>query len=135
MVKKNTHRAGKRKREKILRAQLRALLGEKPTSPKVKPIVRVTPQIQEPPRSAPVVPLVDLTNDESAEPIPIINNVPLQFNPYYPSDDEVEFLQGIPVNDNANLEPLDPDTEFRHNVTQLFIDQEEYARSIFETTE
>jgi len=135
MIKKNRHRAGRKKREKILRAQLRALLGEKHTKA-LRPIFRVDPQIREPiiQQPNPSVSLIDLTNDtEQANLDNIINDVPL-LNHFHQSDDEVEFLEEILII-NQELEPLDPDVEFQHNVTQLFIDLEAYARSIFEITE
>jgi len=72
MVKKNKHRAGKKKREKILQAQLRALSEGKPAKSIIKPIVRVAPQAQEPPRRDPVAPLVDLTIDEPINSTPNI---------------------------------------------------------------
>jgi len=135
MIKKNRHRAGRKKREKILRAQLRALLEEKPTVTS-RPIVRVNPQIREPiiQQRNPAVPLIDLTNDiEPFNPVHLINDILLLNNPYY-SDDVVEFLEEVPTV-NHELESLDPEVEFRHNVTKLFIDLEEYARSIFEVSE
>jgi len=124
MVKKNKHRAGRKKREKILRAQLRALTEGKSANSTIKQIARIAPQAQEPLRRDPVAPLVDLTIEE-----------PLQLNPYPSSDEEIEFLGEVTADDNVNLEPLDPQVEFRHNVTQLFVNLEEYARSIFEITE
>jgi len=135
MIKKNRHRAGRKKREKILRAQLRALLGENHTKV-LRPIVRVDPQIREPiiQQPNPAVPLIDLTDDtEQANLDNIVNDPPL-LNNFHQSDDEVEFLEEIPII-NQELEPLDPNVEFQHNVTQLFIDLEAYARSIFEITE
>jgi len=127
MIKKNRHRAGRKKREKILRAQLRALSEGKHTVIS-RPIVRVNPQIREPTvqQQNPPVPLIDLTND-------FVNEVPL-LNNTYSSDDEVEFIEETPAVNNE-LEPLDPGIEFRHNVTQLFINLEEYARTVFEISE
>jgi len=124
MVKKNKHRAGRKKREKILRAQLLALSEGRSTKSIIKPTARIAPRAQEPHQREPVAPLVDLTIEE-----------PLQFNPYSSSDEEIEFLAEVTADDSANLEPLDPHIEFRHNVTQLFVNLEEYARSIFEITE
>jgi len=124
MVKKNKHRAGRKKREKILRAQLRALSEGRSAKSTIKPIARITPQAQEPLQRDPVPPLVDLTVEES-----------LQFNPYPSSDEEIEFLEEVTADNIVNLEPLDPHIEFRHDVTQLFVNLEEYARSIFEITE
>jgi len=73
------------------------------------------------------IPLIDLTFDEQPNQfIDVTNDLPN-------SDNEVEILEIEPPADN--LEPLDPDVEFRHNVTQLFIDLEEYARSIFNLPE
>jgi len=36
--------------------------------------------------------------------------------------------------DTINLEPLDPDAEYRHNIQQMFIVIDEYARNVFLNT-
>jgi len=133
MIKKNRHRAGRKKRERILRAQ-RALVEEKQIVH--RPIVRVNPQLREPiiQQRESLIPLIDLTDElESVNPVPLVNDASSSNDAYY-SDNEVEFLEEVPA-ENHELKPLDPDIEFRHNVTQLFIDLEEYARTIFEISE
>jgi len=146
MVKKNRHRAGRRKKERILRAQQRAALeliqSALPTPPvgRVAPIIRETP---EPVPRGPAVPLVDLTEES----IPVLditeeNTIPLN-NSAADDEDEIEILNVLPLTSlnslntppveqsPPELEPLDPETEYRQNITRIFFDIDQYARSVF----
>jgi len=134
MVKKNRHRAGRRKKERILRAQQRAALELAHAAIPTRPIGRIVPIAREVPEPEPrgsAVPLIDLTEE---------NTVPFD-NDH--SENEIEILDVLPSTSSNSLntpsaellplelEPLDPETEFRQNITRIFFDIDQYARSIF----
>jgi len=128
-----------------LRAQLRALLEERRAlTPRLT--ATVSPQIREAviPPPQPLVTnhrpqnnsilLVDLTDEEQTDNLNhIVNDEPL-LNNSQDSEDDIIFLDEVPSS-NEVLEPLDPDIEFHHNISQLFIDLEAYARNVFENIE
>jgi len=88
----------------------------------------MAPLIREPPSATnnPTVPLVDLTEEEA---IPVINLVEEDVERL---DDDVEILEVLPrINENIqNLEPLDPNAEYRQNITRIFITLDQYERSV-----
>jgi len=127
MIKKNRHRAGKRKRERILFAQRRAFEAAGPSAEVIRPVARVAPLIREPPPATnnPAVPLVDLTEEEA---IPLIN---LDGEDVERHDEDLEILEVLPrVDENIqNLEPLDPEAEYHPNITRIFFTLDQYERS------
>jgi len=152
MIKKNRHRAGK-KRESILRAQQLAAKNCEAVE-LIRQVALVAPQPQKPqevrpenqrPQPDPAIPIVDITDDDTVPYCGPINDE---------SDDEILILSDLPLNHNnveleeqlnynradtffdppiniEPLEPLDPDIEFRENVARIFINLEEYAQNIF----
>jgi len=95
-------------------------------------MIRETP---EPESHGPAVPLIDITEEDT---VPFNNNV-------VDSENEVEILRVLPLTTTnppdttsaellppVELEPLDPEIEFRQNVTRIFFDIDRYARSIFD---
>jgi len=108
MIKKNRHRAGQKKRERILRDQQRALFTSRDTiTPVLKPTVRVTPQPREPAEPVnhgPAIPLVDLTEDDTIHLIELPREDTLGSN-----DSGIEVLDDIrnasPSN-NENIQNL-----------------------------
>jgi len=146
MIKKNRHRAGRRKRERILRAQQRALLAAVNLPEPTRPILRVEPIRQEPTvpgPTNPAIPLVDLTEEDT---IPLdeflSDNVATRYDDFYEPIEtysDVEILEQDPPvspdsrDENENtLEPLDPNFEFRQNISYLFMHIDEYARSVLD---
>jgi len=90
----------------------------------VTPLARET----EPAIHNPAVPLIDLTGEET---VPLIDLVDGDIER---PDDDVEILEVLShTNENTQqLEPLDPDTEYRQMITHLFVDLDQFARSIFD---
>jgi len=147
MIKKNRHRAGRKKRERILRAQQRALLAADLLPEPTRPIHRVEPIRQEPTvpgPTTPIIPLVDLTEEDTIllDDLPT-DNVANRYDFYEPIEtySDVEILDQDPplspdsrdVNESINtLEPLDPNFEFRQNISYLFMHIDEYARSVLD---
>jgi len=128
-----------------LRAQLRALLEERRAlTPRLT--ATVSPQIREavipppPPLVANHRPqnnsifLIDLTDEDETDNVNHVVNDESLLNDSQDSEDDIIFLNAVP-SANEVLEPLDPDIEFHHNISQLFIDLEAYARNIFEGIE
>jgi len=137
MVKKNRHRAGRKKRERILRARQREAAELVASVGPARQIVRVQPQPREPPapearpeqrvllEQEPF--LVDLTEEDTVSPL---NN---ENDPYLDSENDIEIIDEIPLApaNNIFLEPLNPDVEYHQNLTRIFINLEEYARGVF----
>jgi len=110
-----------------------------------KPTAQISPTLRElvePQNDGPVIPLVDLTADDPLLTESFLDNI-LE-NAYDPvTERDLEIIDGdleiIEDQRNVspvlarrqNLEPLDPDVEYRNTVTQIFIDLEQYARSVF----
>jgi len=72
--------------------------------------------------------LVDLTEE---------NTVPYLNENGFHSNHDIEIIEEIPpaplnnfFENNLYLERLDPDIEYRQNLTRIFINLEEYTRSI-----
>jgi len=145
MIKKNRHRAGRKKRERILRAQQRATLETQESRNITRPIIRVAPrtrELTEPETRGPAVPLIDLTDENT---IPLIDL--FQDDTHHRDSDLIDIggdsdieilnseLSTSPDVHNENppaLEPLDPDTEYRQNISRIFINLDRYARSVFD---
>jgi len=140
------HRAGRRKKDRILRAQQRAALELLDSALPTRPVGRVTPIVQELPEPelrAPAVPLVDLTED----PTPILDLTEEETIPFNDnttdSESEIEILNELPPafshlpdtpparSPSTELEPLDPETEYGQNISRIFFDIDQYARSVF----
>jgi len=114
----------------------------------------VRPQIKEtsapnsrPERTIPPTPeisLVDLTEEDT---VPYSNN---DTNNHSTEDDEIQIIREIPlapVNDAIGddpsleslisytppleLEPLDPETEYRQEINNIFFNLDQYARAVF----
>jgi len=76
-----------------------------------------------------IIPLVDLSAEENTNPV-IYDNIG--------NDSDVEILSNEspaslnPHSENLlRLEPLDPDLKYRQNITHIFFNLDEYARSVF----
>jgi len=101
-----------------------------------------------PPR---VIPLIDLSEEDtvpygeffdSYEPVeapslelPLQNNEPPEVIDLSSRDEIPEVIDLEPDlldgrNNETNLEPLDPDAEYRENINRIFITLDEYARNI-----
>jgi len=109
-----------------------------PLAEPARRVVRVRPQLREPPvleiqlkrRDLFVreIFLVDLTEEDT---IPYLNENDLH------SNHDIEIIEKIPpvplnnlLENDLYLEPLDPDLECYQNLTRIFINLEEYARNI-----
>jgi len=96
-------------------ACVRPLLQLSPPRINSSPLIR-NPQSQK-------TPVVDLTDEDT---IPYVN----QFDPYEP----IEVINLEPdTAEEEQLEPLDPDLEYRENIQRIFITLDEYARNTFNT--
>jgi len=82
------------------------------------------------------IPIIDVLNAiDPDNSLNLIDDPPL-LNTLQDSDDDVVFLEEIPAApNNEQLEPLDPNAEFHYGISQLFVNLEAYARSVFETIE
>jgi len=136
-IKKNWHRAGRKKRERIQRVQHRI---QQAAAELVAPIIpprqvaSIQPRVREPlPQAIPF----PLPRDPPAQEIPLVDLTSEDTIPYVGLNDHIEVIDLEPtvqadlVEENL-LEPLDPDIEYRHNIHRIFITLEEYARNAFD---
>lgn len=152
-MRKNRHRAGKRKKEKIERAraaeaaleiahaQFETLIG--------RPIARVNPQpAREPPAlPGPSIPFVDLSDEDTVPydqhlhfinlanaalaqqdiPVVTLNDT---------DDEEPVVINRDPLALERVLEPLDPDAPYNPSeLTYLFVTLDRYAQSVYNNSE
>lgn len=147
MVKKNRHRAGRRKREALEQARLATLnqAYEQFENFIGRPVARVEPQPARHPPSPPgrAIPLVDLADEDTVplDQVPelirraenAVNRQEIETIDLIDTDDETpaQEVHSVPAIQNY-LEPLNPEAPYDNAViSQLFLTIEEYARDVF----
>jgi len=140
MIKKNRHRAGRKKREMILRAQQRAALASEGSVRSTRPTIRVSPltrETTEPENRGPPIPLVDLTEGNNITVVDLSDEDTLPLHGHRENSNDIEIINTYSLassshKDTVDLEPLVPDIEYNQNISHIFFTIDQYARSVFD---